>query len=936
MNRNVKPLPLLMTLALLLAACGPVVAPTEVPQEPTPTEVPPTEIPPATEDDFFYASGKKIPVTIALDQIGVLAHDGLPSEEVQAFARDFGLELVEEYPGGILIFAIGQQGDRASVLDLARELRRKGDKMIAQAGLVVRPLNAETPLIATDELVVQFAPGVGPDEIDELNASLGVEVLMEAPFVENYYLLAVTETSPGDALTLANLYEESKLTEYAHPNFVRVVIERETNPNDPLYGNQWHHRNTGQGGGTPDADVDTSWAWDFTMGSANVVIAVIDTGFDIGHPDLTPNLWANPGEIAGNGIDDDGNTYVDDTLGWDFTGCAPGAVGCGDNNPTGGNHGTSVAGTAAARGNNNLGVSGSCPNCQLMLIRSGHTFNEDSLSFNYARAMGAPIITNSWGYPVGTPLPTNVVNAINTAANAGSVVLFAMNNPNVNDCTGATPDISSLANVIAVSRSTNHDRFDFSGFGNCMDLLAPSAGCTTVGAGRGTLWGTTTDVQGANGYNNGGTACACPSAEPGPPPANARDYTLCFNGTSFATPLTAGVAGLLLSADATLTRQEVQRLLQDTADKVEDSTGSYAPNTGFSVPAGGNATHGWGRVNAFEAVRIVADPEVDGLGGTDIFLRDNRLDWGNTEQPSNTLFESPRGFIGHYRSMDIKVDAPPYQAVPTAATFDAFVDETPSAVAGDINRVYVRLRNRGPDPAAEVTIKLHWTQFGTALPPLPGDFWAAWPGDSADPASRWTAMECSTGGTVCTVNDLAYSGASVAGTAADVAQIVQFDFPAPPFDPALANHYCLLGMIDSTDDPISDDSRAIFVVDTITPNDNNVTHRNYHNLPTGEADRFEERFFVRNPYDEEVIVVRLTLDRAGLILQEKGWRIELDEFRFGEKFELEPGKEILVTVLFELPALELEGEISILQERLDREVPEVMGGVTYRFGPKLP
>jgi hypothetical protein len=143
-------------------------------------------------------------------------------------------------------------------------------------------------------------------------------------------------------------------------------------------------------------------------------------------------------------------------------------------------------------------------------------------------------------------------------------------------------------------------------------------------------------------------------------------------------------------------------------------------------------------------------------------------------------------------------------------------------------------------------------------------------------------------------------------------------------------------MIDSTDDPISDDSTAIFVVDTITPNDNNVTHRNYHNLPTGEADRFEERFFVRNPYDEEVIVVRLTLDRAGLILQEKGWGIELDGFRFGEKLELEPGKEFLVTVLFELPAPELEGEISILQERLDREVPEVMGGVTYRFGPKLP
>jgi hypothetical protein len=263
------------------------------------------------------------------------------------------------------------------------------------------------------------------------------------------------------------------------------------------------------------------------------------------------------------------------------------------------------------------------------------------------------------------------------------------------------------------------------------------------------------------------------------------------------------VAGLILTADNTLTRTQVQQLLQDTADKIEPAVGSYSDINGFSSPASGIATHSWGRLNAFEAVRIAASTASDGKNGVDVFLRDNRLDWGNTEQPSYVVFDSPFGFIGFWESMDIKVDAPnPYQVVPTTSVaFDTLVDETPSAVTGDINRVYVRVRNRGPNTANPVTVKLLWAQFGTALPALPADFWTQFPNDSLMP-SNWTPMNCAISATTtCTISNLDYSGSSVAGTAADAAQIVRFDFPAPVVNPSQPNHFCLLAMTDTQSCP---------------------------------------------------------------------------------------------------------------------------------------
>ncbi|MCX7717657.1 MAG: S8 family serine peptidase [Candidatus Sumerlaeaceae bacterium] len=182
----------------------------------------------------------------------------------------------------------------------------------------------------------------------------------------------------------------------------RMVQLADTVPNDPLFSNQWQLRNTGQTGGLPGADVKAVQAWDVTTGSASIVIAIVDTGTDTVHPDLSGRLWQNPGEIAGNAIDDDLNGFVDDILGWSFY--------LNNNNiyDTLG-HGTAVAGTAAATTNNGTGVAGVDWNARIMTVAcfspSGSAQDVDVVNgVWYAVDNGAHVVNASWGAPYWSPL----------------------------------------------------------------------------------------------------------------------------------------------------------------------------------------------------------------------------------------------------------------------------------------------------------------------------------------------------------------------------------------------------------------------------------------------------------------------------------------------------------------------------------------------------
>jgi uncharacterized repeat protein (TIGR02543 family) len=260
--------------------------------------------------NFFYANKKVIPVSVESSQLGVLLKENAqPNLRIENFTQNTNMTLLNKVNESMVILRLleiesrSEVAQRFSLAQRAREFQQQNRELVAQAGLVIvltlpNKLAAEPPtMIMSDEFIAHFKPEVNESQISAFNQQYAVEIVMENPFLKNQFLLKITEKTPATALEIANLYEESGLTEYAHPNFVQV-LEPQSIPNDPLFVKQWHHNNTGQNGGTVDADIDAPEAWELTQGNSNVVIATIDDGFDMSHPDLVLNYWTNPGEIV--------------------------------------------------------------------------------------------------------------------------------------------------------------------------------------------------------------------------------------------------------------------------------------------------------------------------------------------------------------------------------------------------------------------------------------------------------------------------------------------------------------------------------------------------------------------------------------------------------------------------------------------------------------
>ena len=246
---------------------------------------------------------------------------------------------------------------------------------------------------------------------------------------------------------------------YAEPNFRLSADDHAGTPNDPSLHSLWGLNNFGQVvagvAGTPDADIDAKEAWAVETGSDDVVVGVIDTGVDFGHPDLAPSMWINAGEdCAGcrsNGIDDDGNGYVDDWRGWDFVND--------DNNPFDDNgHGTHAAGTIGAAGNNGLGISGVNWNVSLMALKflsaSGTGSTADAVSaILYASAEGADVTNNSWG---GEDYSHALHDAVAAADASGSLFVAAAGNSFAD--TDTEPNYPSVTRPAERRRGRGHRR----------------------------------------------------------------------------------------------------------------------------------------------------------------------------------------------------------------------------------------------------------------------------------------------------------------------------------------------------------------------------------------------------------------------------------------------------------------------------------------------
>jgi subtilisin family serine protease len=338
-----------------------------------------------------------------------------------------------------------------------------------QAGQTLRRAAPTTPAAVPGEIVVAFRSGVGGAERVAARSAADVRAKRHLLLPNAQLVKAEPGQSVPDAITALQKRSDVR---YAEPNWIYHATS--TTPNDPLFSSLWSLNNTGQAvnghaAGTADADIDAPEAWDRSSGSASVVVAVVDTGVAWDHPDLAPNIWSNPGEIPGNGIDDDHNGKVDDVRGWDFVDS--------DNDPWDyHDHGTHVAGTIAARGNNGVGVTGVAWQASIMPVRvldaagSGTNANiADGLA--YAASNGAKVVNGSFG---GPDFSAAERDAITSHPNTLFVVAAGNDGAN-NDTTFEFPCDYTAANELCVAATDNTDALaSFSNFGaQSVDLAAP-------------------------------------------------------------------------------------------------------------------------------------------------------------------------------------------------------------------------------------------------------------------------------------------------------------------------------------------------------------------------------------------------------------------------------------------------------------------------------
>ena len=325
------------------------------------------------------------------------------------------------------------------------------------------------------EVLVRFRAGVSPAA---RNAALGAG---NTAFVRDTLVpgLVLARVKPGQGVPGAvQALERRSDVLYAEPN---RIYRATATPNDPRFGagELWGLHNTGQNGGVADADIDAPEAWNTTTGSNSVVVAVVDTGVAYDHPDLAPNIWVNPGETPGDSVDNDGNGKVDDHRGWDFIGD--------DNDPRDLNaHGTHVAGTIGAKGNNATGVTGVNWNVKLMPVRvlgidGSGTLEGIANGFTYAAQEGAKVVNASLGAE-GGPEPSSMKAAIDAAPNTLFVVAAGNGGAdgvgdNNDGGTAHWPCNHTSANLVCVAATTRTDaRSVFSNFGtSSVDLGAPGS-----------------------------------------------------------------------------------------------------------------------------------------------------------------------------------------------------------------------------------------------------------------------------------------------------------------------------------------------------------------------------------------------------------------------------------------------------------------------------
>lgn len=379
---------------------------------------------------------------------------------------------------------------------------------------------------APGELVVRYEQGTSKTDRTAIRQELGAT--MESP--SGIRGVEVLDLADGTAVQSAvDAAESLPNVLYAEPNY---KLEMTASPNDPMFGEMWS-LGLANGNGL-NSGIGTPRVWNLTTGSSSVTVGVVDTGIDASHPDLAGNMWTNSGEIAGNGVDDDGNGVVDDARGWDWVD--------NDSDPADLNgHGTHVAGTIGAKGNNSHGVAGVSWDVRLMPLRvldaSGSGWTSDvAAAFAYAGRMGVDVVNAS----LAGPSPSvALLDAISSSPDTLFVVAAGNSSTNV-DVTASYPCSYPLPNIICVAATNQANQLSsYSNFGTgSVDLAAPGDGILSTWPGG--LYNVMTGTSMATPHV-AGVAALLQARHPGSTPATVKNAIL------------SGAEGLASLAGRTLT-----------------------------------------------------------------------------------------------------------------------------------------------------------------------------------------------------------------------------------------------------------------------------------------------------------------------------------------------------------------------------------------------
>jgi subtilisin family serine protease len=409
--------------------------------------------------------------------------------------------------------------------------------LVASSGLGFKSTTHADPrnsAFAPGEILVKFK-GVVPPQFNESDrVRQGVRSLKRLDEKGVHRVKLEPDISVAEAQALLS---QDPDVEYAEPNYYRRLA---LTPNDPSYASQWNL-----------PIISAPAAWDAATDCAAIPVAIIDSGVDYGHPDLAANIWTNSADAAGDGVDNDGNGYLDDAMGWDFA--------ADDNDPMDQNgHSTHVAGTIAAVGGNAQGVAGLCWDGQIMALRAFDAEGNGTVAdvieaMQYARVKGAKVVNASYA---GADFSQAEYDAISLLNGSGMLMVVAAGNEGAdNDRLPSYPAGYDLPNIIAVAATDGNDRLAFfSNFGPAtVHVAAPGDSILSTYVGN--------------------------------------DYAF-GSGTSMAGPHVSGLAALVWNENPGLTASQVKGRILDGVDRLADLSGKIltagrinAANSMLNIPA---------------------------------------------------------------------------------------------------------------------------------------------------------------------------------------------------------------------------------------------------------------------------------------------------------------------------------------------------------------